>query len=207
VDVDEVIANRRMTRRFSTEPVENGLLESILDTARYAPRAGRTSGVELLVLREAARREAFWLACSSATWRAQAGEAPGLLAAPVIVVPVADPDAYAERYREKEKAGSSLHGLPPGDWPVPYWSIDSAFAVMLLLLAAENRGLGALFFQLQGREAEVAARLGIPEGRELIGALALGHRADAADRARRRPARQATHYEHFGASTHDKERP
>ena len=35
-------------------------------------------------------------------------------------------------------------------WPVPYWQTDTAMAVQNLLLLAEDRGLGALFFGLFG---------------------------------------------------------
>jgi nitroreductase len=47
-------------------------------------------------------------------------------------------------------------------------------AVMTLLLAAEDRGLGALFFGVFQREADIRAEFGVPEALQLIGAIALG---------------------------------
>jgi nitroreductase len=61
---------------------------------------------------------------------------------------------------------------------VPYWTIDASMSVMTLLLAAEDAGLGALFFGGFRGEHELRQRLGIPSGLELLGAIALGHRAD-----------------------------
>ena len=57
---------------------------------------------------------------------------------------------------------------------MPYWTVDTSFAVMTLLLAAEARGLGTLFFGIFQGEAELRSALGIPEGLELLGAVALG---------------------------------
>ena len=69
-------------------------------------------------------------------------------------------------------------------------------AVMTLLLAAEDAGLGALFFGVFDGEAELRAALDIPDGLELLGAIALGHAADHAEatgtgRSADRPRRSA----------------
>ena len=70
--------------------------------------------------------------------------------------------------------------------------------MMLLLLAAEDAGLGALFFQLHGDKTSVLEGLGVPAGRDTIGAVALGYRAvDAAPSARRerRPRTEVLHHD------------
>jgi nitroreductase len=82
---------------------------------------------------------------------------------------------------------------------VPYWTIDTSMAVMTLLLAAEDVGLGALFFGVFRGERELRQQLAIPPGLELLGAIALGYPAPPSDdsaggpgrsagRSRRRPA-------------------
>ena len=63
----------------------------------------------------------------------------------------------------------------PARWPVPYWQVDTAFATMLLLLAAQDEGLGALFFGVFRNGPQLLADLGVPAGHDLIGAIALGH--------------------------------
>src|SRR4029078_13697237 len=89
-------------------------------------------------------------------------------------------------------------GGSPDAWPVPYWTIDTSMSVMTMLLAAEDLGLGALFFGVFLGERELRQRLGIPPGLELLGAMAIGHPAPrggddtdpgrSADRRRRTPA-------------------
>ena len=51
-------------------------------------------------------------------------------------------------------------------------------SVMILLLAAEDAGLGALFFGVFKGERELRRALGVPQGLELLGALALGYPAE-----------------------------
>ena len=118
---------------------------------------------------------------------------PGLFDAPLLALPLADPQAYLDRYAEPDKASSGL-GDAIESWPAPYWTIDTAMAVMTLLLAAEDLGLGALFFGVFTGEAELRTTLGIPEHLELLGAVALGYPTDersragtSASRRRRRP--------------------
>ena len=103
---------------------------------------------------------------------------PGLLDAPMILLPLADPGAYVERYAEPDKRTTGL-GEGVEAWPVPYWTVDTSFAVMTLLLAAEAQGLGALFFGVFRGEAELRTALGIPADLELLGALAIGWPAEA----------------------------
>ena len=119
---------------------------------------------------------------------------PHLLDAPVIALPLADPQAYLDRYSEPDKMASEL-GESTSSWPAPYWTIDTSMAVMTLLLAAEDVGLGALLFGVFRRaRPNCRATLGIPEGLVLLGAIALGYPVAATTRAgtsagrrRRRP--------------------
>lgn len=201
MELHEVLRRRRMTRRFSPETLPPQLLDRLLDAARRAPSAGFAQGLDLLVLTSSAARERFWALASEASWRERSAEAAGLLAAPAIVLPLADPGAYLARYGEPDKAGSGLAGLPPAAWPQPYWLVDAAFATHALLLAAEAEGLGALFFRLHGEEPEVLEGLGVPPGRRAIGALALGRRAPgeapsgSGGRRSRRPLAETVHRE------------
>jgi nitroreductase len=161
-----------MTRAFSSEPIEAAVLDGLVDLASRAPSAGKTQGWHLLVL-EGDDAQRYWDITlpvekrSTFRWKQ-------LLDAPVIALPLADPSAYVQRYAEADKARSGL-GEGTDAWPVPYWTIDTSMSVMTLLLAAEDAGLGALFFGVFQREAEVRAAFGVPDDLELIGALALGH--------------------------------
>jgi nitroreductase len=61
--------------------------------------------------------------------------------------------------------------------------LDAAMAVMLILLAAVDEGLGGWFFGIFRGEAELIRHLGVPEGLRPLGAVALGY---PSERERRR---------------------
>lgn len=160
-----------MTRTFDGRPVPPALLEELVDLASRAPSAGKTQGWHLVVL-EGPGTARFWDATLPPERRA--GFAfPGLLQAPVLGLAVAEPEAYVTRYGEADKAATGL-GAGPDAWPVPYWTVDASMAVMTFLLAAEEAGLGALFFGVFHGEAQVRAALAIDPRHQIIGAIALG---------------------------------
>jgi nitroreductase len=188
-----------MTRAFDPDrTVPSDLLERLVDAASRAPSAGKAQGWHLVVL-EGAETARFWDITLPAKRRS--GFAwPGLLKAPVIALPLADVDVYLSRYAEPDKASTGL-GRSADAWPVPYWTVDTAFALMTLLLAAEAEGLGALFFGLFTGETELRAALGIPARLDLLGAVALGWPAAAQARPGRsasRPRRAAEEIVHRG---------
>ena len=170
-----------MTRAFDGRPIEPGVLDALVDLAARAPSAGKTQGWHLVVL-EGDETAQFWDITLPAV-RRDSFRWQRLLTAPVIALPLADSNAYVERYGEPDKAQTGL-GAGASAWPVPYWTIDTSMAVMSLLLAAEDAGLGALFFGVFRGERELRHQLGIPGGLELLGAIALGHpAADTGDLA------------------------
>jgi nitroreductase len=177
----EVVRSRRMTRAFDARPIEAGVLDELVDLASRAPSAGKTQGWHLVVL-EGDDTARFWDATLPAV-RRDSFRWQHLLTAPVIALPLADSKAYVDRYAEPDKVQTGL-GAGAGAWPVPYWTIDTSMAVMALLLAAEDAGLGALFFGVFRGERQLRHDLGIPNGLELLGAIALGHPlAESADPA------------------------
>jgi nitroreductase len=171
-DFAEVVRNRRMTRAFDPRPVDPAAIDWMVDLASRAPSAGKAQGWHLVVL-EGADTELFWnvtlprVRRDSFRWKQ-------LLNAPIIALPFADAKAYVDRYAEPDKAQTGL-GAGPDAWPVPYWTIDASMSVMTLLLAAEDAGLGALFFGVFRGERELRLALRVPPGVELLGALAIGH--------------------------------
>jgi nitroreductase len=174
----DVVRRRRMTRAFDTRPVPDQTIAEMVDLASRAPSAGKAQGWHLVVLRgdETAR---FW-DITLPVMRRGAFKWQRLLDAPLIALPFADPKAYTDRYSEPDKAATGL-GVGEKAWPAPYWTIDASMAVMTMLLAAEDNGLGALFFGVFKGERELRQELGVPSGLELLGALAIGYRADPTD--------------------------
>src|ERR1700722_14953836 len=179
MELSDAVVGRRMVRSFSGEPVPTEVLDHVLDLACRAPSAGNTGGWDTVVLVGPDETSAFWDATTTADWRARSRRWPGLSLAPVVVALFVHPDAHRARYAETDKAASGL-GTPgsvlegaggaagadvPGvdPWPVPYWFVDGGFAVMVMLLAAANAGLGACFLGNFRGEAALRGALGVPD--------------------------------------------
>jgi nitroreductase len=169
----DVLRRRRMVRQFDQRPLERELLDRILESARHAPSAGFSQGFDFVVLDEPEKVLRFW----KTTDHPDFPNPPDFLstAAPVIVLPLANKAAYLERYSQpdKEEFGLEDESL----WPVPYWQLDTAMAVMLMLLTATDLGVGALYFGIFYGEEDALRELGVPEGYKPIGAIGLGHPA------------------------------
>ena len=184
-----------MVRSFTDQPIDAEVLNRICELAVRVPAAGNTQGLDLVVL-EGAETDRYWNASLTAESR-EKFPWPGLLAAPVLLIPVSDPDAYVERYSEVDKAHSGL-GEGQEAWPVPYWYVDSAFSAMVALLAAVDQGLGAVFFGQFDHESAIKQALGIPAERRPVGTIAIGHptaeqRASQSSTRQRRPLKETLH--------------
>jgi nitroreductase len=170
MEFSSVVRRRKMVRTFVDLPVDDEVLQRILENGQRAPSAGFTQGFAFLVLEGPDETGRFWEATS--------GDQPVLESvrqAPVLIVPLASKKAYLDRYAEEDKAWADRD---ESRWPMPFWYIDAAFASMLMLLTAVDEGLGALFFGLFPPTLETfKSTFGIPEEWDPIGVIALGHAA------------------------------
>ena len=188
-----------MVRRFDPRPLPAEVLDRILYSATRAPSAGFSQGLDLLVLEGPEAVRGFWQATADPRF----GKPYSTAEPPVIVLVLSDKQAYLDRYGEPDKAGLGMD--TEEGWPVPYWDMDAAMAVMLMLLTAVDEGVGAWWFGVfHGAEA-LLRDLGVPEGRRLVGAVALGWPA-ADDRpqgsARTRTRRLVNEVVHRGRWEH-----
>jgi nitroreductase len=169
----EVLHRRRMVRQFDQRPLEPKLLDQILESARHAPSAGFSQGFDFVVLDKPELVARFW----SITDDPDFPNPPGFAAtAPTaIVLPLANKAAYLERYSRPDKIAFGL--TDESRWPVKFWEVDTAMAIMLILLAATDLGVGALYFGITHGEQTLLSEIGVPEGHKLLGVIGLGHRA------------------------------
>jgi nitroreductase len=159
-----------MWRTYRDQPVDPTVVERILDVARRAPSAGFSQGVAFLLLQGEEETGMFWDSVS----REEHWPSEGLRRAPVLIVPLAGKDVYLNRYAEEDKGWTDRD---EARWPVPYWLVDASFASMLILLAAVDEGLGALFFGLEAdRYVALREAFGVPDAWTPIGVIALGHK-------------------------------
>lgn len=196
----DVVRSRRMSRAFDARPVPRETIEAVVDLATRAPSAGKTQGWHLLIL-EGDAVASFWRDTLPAE-RRETFAWPELLDAPLIMLPFADPQMYVARYGEHDKVSTGL-GAGTDAWPVPYWTVDTSFAVMTLLLACTDVGLGALFFAVFSGESAVRQRFGVPDELQLLGAIAVGYPTgtDRPGRSASRARRQARAITHWGQWT------
>ena len=191
----EVLRRRKMVRTFQDRPVAPEVVERILQAGRRAPSAGFSQGFAFLVLEGPAQTASFWGAVSDGSGWPQ----EGLRRAPLIVVPLASKRAYLDRYAEPDKGWTDRD---EARWPVPFWTVDTSFAAMLMLLTVVEEGLGALFFGLNPPDHRALnAAFDVPPEYEPIGAIAIGHPAPVdpvVSSARTRPRKPLDEVVHRG---------
>jgi nitroreductase len=190
-----VVRRRRMVRHFDPRPLPPEVLDRILHSATRAPSAGFSQGLDLLVLEGPDAVREFWRATTDPRF----GKPYSTAEPPVIVLVLSDKQAYLDRYSAPDKAGLGMD--TEAGWPVPYWDMDAAMAAMLMLLTATDEGVGAWWFGVFHGARALLGELGVPEGRRLAGAVALGFPA-AGDRpggsAVTRPRRHTDEVVHRG---------
>jgi nitroreductase len=197
MELSDALRRRRMVRAYTRDAVEPEVLDRVLDAARRAPAAGNTQGLDLIVLVGGDETGRYWDVTLPAERRASF-RWQALLDAPVLVIPCVRPGAYVERYAEPDKARSGM-GDDAARWTVPYWHVDGGMAVMAILLAATDEGLGALFFGQFEHEPDVRAAFAIPDDVAVLGTIALGHAApDDPGRSADRPRRPLDDVVHRG---------
>jgi nitroreductase len=177
VEFRQVVRRRAMVREFAPDPIPEDVLDRVLEAGLHAPSAGFAQGLELIVLDRPEQIADFWRITDP--WARKAPGQPG--DPPVLLLPIANKHTYLERYSEPDKQGLGMD-VEEG-WPVPYWELDVAMSVMLILLAAVEEGLGGWYFGIFHGEDELMDHLGVPEGLRPIGAVALGYPSERGRRA------------------------
>jgi len=195
----DLVRRRRMVRQFQPSPIARDVLFRVLEVARHAPSAGFSQGFDFVVLDEPSQVAWFYEVTDHPDFPYEPAERDS--PPPCLVLAISNQPAYLERYSRPDKARFGLQ--TPDTWPVPYWDVDTGMAVMLVLLAAVEEKLGAVFFGLFWGEKELLRELGVPEGCRPIGVIALGY--PAADStfdpspftARRRSLESMVHFGHW----------
>lgn len=167
----ELVRRRRMVRRYDPDrAVDPAVVDRMLEHATRAPSAGFTQGWAFLRLDTPEDVARFWQATSpdpdeSNRWL------DGMRTAPVVLVPLANKDAYLTRYAEPDKQASDQR------FPVPWWFTDTAMAALLILQTAVDEGLGACFFGIPAQRYDAfRAAFDIPAEWRPVGAVTVGHR-------------------------------
>jgi nitroreductase len=201
------------SRRFRPDPVPDELLHRALDAARFAPSGGNRQGWRVIVVRDAATREALrdlylpnWRAYLELTGGARMLAEPHEFDAARVRM-VRRADEYARGLGEVPLhlvVGVRIDDLAITDAELPRQSIVGGASVypfvQNLLLALRAEGLGAAMTTLLvPAEAAVRELLGIPDGIALAAHIGAGYRADPwPSRLARRPVDEFAFSERWG---------
>ncbi len=214
VDLD-LVATLRSTgaaRQFHLEPVPDGVLARLLDTARFAPSGGNRQGWRVIVVKDPASRAALRDIYLEGWYEYLAIGSAGL----VPWAPVTDRAAEARRAIDDAEqfraAGAGAPGfaetlesapalllvladlsaLAAVDRDLPRYTLVGGASiypfVWSLLLAARAEGLGGVTTTVAiRREADVRALFGIPETVAVAALVVLGRPLAQPTRLRRAP--------------------
>jgi len=168
----DAVRKRRMVRNYLPDPVDDEVIDRIVEAGVRAPSAGFTQGQSFVIVKSEEGRQRI-AELAGETHYVELGFAPWISRAPVHIVISVSEEAYHRRYQEQDKTG------PDGeetDWPVPYWWVDAGASMMAILLATVNEGLAAGFLGAQSFEG-LAEFLELPADVMPIGVGTIGHPA------------------------------
>jgi len=173
MEVVEAIKTRRSIRSFLSSAISDREVESLIESATWAPSAGNLQPWEFVVVRDQGLKERLAEEALHQWWIAEA---------PVVVVACAD-----------ERRSSRVYGTRG---KVLYCICDVSAAVENFLLAAHAKGLGSCWVGAFHDEG-VARLLELPSGVRPIAILPVGRPAERPQPPSRRPVSELIHFERF----------
>ncbi len=171
MDFFEVIRNRFSVRAYQPRPVDDALLDKVLGAANDAPSAFNAQAYEMVVIRDAGKKEALAKACWNQMFVAQA---------PVVVAFFANPA------RNREKLGPESAGV--------YSHEDATIACAHAHLAATAVGLGSCWIAAYDQKT-VNEVVETPGSWRSVALLAIGHPTETQAPRQRRPLHDVVYVE------------
>ncbi len=165
----DLINYRHSCRVFQERQVEPEKIQRILEAANRAPSAGNMQAYDIYVVKEVRHRAAISRA---------AGAQGFLLAAPVLLVFVANPERNTERYGER---GRTLYAIQ-----------DATIACSFAMLAAVDLGLSTVWTGAFD-PAAVRAVICAPRTATPVSILPLGYAAAEPEIRDRRSLKELVH--------------
>jgi len=169
VEFSELIKERYSVRAYKPDPVENEVLNQVLEAARLAPTATNAQPFQLIVIHTAGREEEL-RRIYKRDWFVQA---------PLVVCICGIPAQGWVRRDGKN-----------------YTEVDVAIAMDHLILAATDAGLGTCWVAAF-RPAAAREVLGLPDGVEPIAFTPLGYPADQPPPKERKALSELVRYERW----------
>jgi FMN reductase [NAD(P)H] len=192
MDFSDVLARRRMVRNYRPDPVDHDTLSRIVAAGTRAPSAGFSQGHRFVVV-TAPERRAELATLAGEDRYVQRGFDPWLSSAPAHIVVCVSEAAYRDRYSQPDKSPDALA-------TVPYWWVDAGAALMAILLAAVDEGLGAGFLGAHAVPG-LGDALDLPPDVAPLGIVTVGHpapdRPSTSVARGRRPTSELVHWQRW----------
>lgn len=178
----EAIYRRRSVRRFTGEPLAEGVREQLLDAATRAPTGGNMQPWEFILLEDPAVREAAVATTFAGYFAGPDNQQKWLLDAPMLLA------VCVNRWRTEGRYGEGVARQA---------ILDVAAAIQNLLLTATQLGLGGCW--VGGFREEILSQvLQLPAGVELVGMVAIGHAAELPGHRHRMDLSLVAHRDRWG---------
>ena len=170
----DLLKKRRAVRSYTGEPVPRETLERIARAARRGPNAGYSQGLRLLVVDDPATIQTL------AGWQEDDRSRNWFGKAAAHILVLTREQDYHDRYNQPDKLAAT--GGVEVLWPVPFWHVDAGAALMLVLLAALEEGLGAGVYGVPVEEdARWRELLALPDDLTIVTGVTVGHPAEDPD--------------------------
>jgi 5,6-dimethylbenzimidazole synthase len=185
----QLVAWRRDVRRFRPDPLPNGTLERLIETACLAPSVGLSQPWRFVTVEDAARREAVceeFRACNAQALASYAGDRAGRYATLKLEGLREAPHQFAVFC---DRATAVGHGLGRRTMPeMAEYSVVAAICTLWLAARAEGIGLGWISIL---DPAHMSGLLDVPAAWRFIGYFCLGYPQREDDR----PELERAHWE------------
>lgn len=191
MDLTEAILNRRSIRKLKPDPVDDTLVEEILEAARWAPSWANTQCWRIVVVRDSNIKAQ--ISETMTKYRRPDGNtvpnpaARAINDAPVLIVACA----------ELNKSGFGLDGNPVTDKGGNWYMFDTALAMQNMVLKAHSLGLGTVILGLFDA-VKAGEILKVPEGYCVVAMTPLGYPDQEPGKVPRKELSEIVSYDKFG---------
>lgn len=166
----DCIRTRRSIRKFTDEPVSHEVLEKVVEAASWSPSWKNTQIVRYIAIEDPALKDRIATECTTSfTYNAGTmNSAPMLIAVTVI----------------KNRCGFERDGSYTTSRKDTWQMFDAGIASQTFCLAAHEYGLGTVIMGIF--DDSLADLLEIPEDRELVNIICIGHPAEEPEMPKRK---------------------